>query len=100
MQAQLVKQMQFKRISKPLKGPIWLNMTFHTSIPRSWSQKRKEAENGKWNMKRPDIDNFLKFALDTLNGLIYLDDAQVVELTCQKIYSKLPRTEIQIKELI
>jgi hypothetical protein len=33
-----------------------------------------------------DVDNLAKFVLDSLNSVLYQDDAQVVELCCQKYY--------------
>jgi len=35
---------------------------------------------------RVDVDNLAKFVLDSLNGVLYADDRQVVSLTCTKIY--------------
>lgn len=33
----------------------------------------------------PDIDNVAKAVLDAMNGIIYMDDSQVMELICKKI---------------
>jgi len=40
-----------------------------------------------------------KFVLDVLNKIVYLDDAQIVELYCSKQYSHYPKTLIEIEEL-
>jgi Holliday junction resolvase RusA-like endonuclease len=36
---------------------------------------------------RPDADNFLKLALDALNGVAWADDCQVVDATVRKRYA-------------
>lgn len=40
---------------------------------------RLEAEFWMSHRGRPDLDNLLKLVLDSLNGVAYVDDAQVVE---------------------
>ena len=37
-------------------------------------------------MSKGDIDNLAKFVLDSLNGIVYVDDKQIVSLSCTKIY--------------
>tara|TARA_R110000822_G_scaffold41703_8_gene113485 strand:+ start:36 stop:470 length:435 start_codon:yes stop_codon:yes gene_type:complete len=36
---------------------------------------------------KPDIDNVVKIVLDSLNGLVFCDDAQVCELTASQFYA-------------
>ena len=46
---------------------------------------------------RPDIDNYLKFVLDSIHNVFYLDDACVTEiLQTSKRYSQDPRTELTV----
>lgn len=46
-----------------------------------------------------DIDNFNKLVLDSLTGLVYEDDSQIIELAIRKRYDKAnPRVEIEITE--
>ena len=35
----------------------------------------------------PDVDNLAKFVLDAMNGHFFVDDSQIVELHCQKVYA-------------
>jgi len=62
----------------PLTGPVSLTVVevFATKLSRlgCW-----------WQPSKPDIDNVTKLVLDTLNGLVYIDDAQVVQLTACKV---------------
>jgi Holliday junction resolvase RusA-like endonuclease len=47
---------------------------------------------------KPDLDNVVKAVLDALNGVVYLDDAQVVNLVATKRYATEPRVEVYIFE--
>lgn len=46
--------------------------------------------------KKPDIDNVLKVVLDSLNGIAYKDDSQVVTVTGQKVYGEDPKLIIKM----
>ena len=48
---------------------------------------------------RPDADNYLKLALDSLNRLAWTDDAQVTDARVIKRYDARPRWEIRIREV-
>jgi Holliday junction resolvase RusA-like endonuclease len=68
------------------------------AIPASASKKKKTLmEAGEiLPTKKPDIDNVLKVVADSLNGVAYRDDAQVVGCTVEKFYSTQPRIEVTI----
>ena len=70
-------------------------------IPKSSTKKQKLAiEQGKVRPQtKPDCDNIIKGVLDSLNGVAYYDDKQVVCVTCNKYYDNTGRLEITIKEL-
>ena len=80
------------RPDKPLEGPLVLVLTFYLVKPSS-------AKRRKYPHVRPDADNLLKACLDALNGLMWRDDAQIVDLIAQKWYGDPPRVEIIIQEL-
>ncbi len=84
----------------PLTCPIFLDVCFCMPIPKSTSGiKRRQMLAGLiHHIKRPDLDNLIKF-LDYLNGIIFVDDSQIVELRAKKIYSSNPGTVIRIKTL-
>ena len=49
--------------------------------------------------RKRDIDAYLKMLLDSMSGIVYEDDSQIVKLTVQKLYDKEnPRTEITCKK--
>jgi Holliday junction resolvase RusA-like endonuclease len=43
-----------------------------------------------------DIDNLCKFVFDALNGILYADDRQIVEVTAAKRFDAISRTTVQI----
>ena len=49
--------------------------------------------------KKIDCDNLAKIILDSLNGIAYEDDKQVVRLYVEKIYGEHPRVEVELKEV-
>ena len=85
--------------SEPLKTPLDAFIYISMPIPMSYSKKRKEAcLNGlEKPTKKPDIDNVCKGILDSLNGIVYKDDTQIVSLHCTKVYGE-PFVEVLIKE--
>ena len=49
-------------------------------------------------MCKPDVDNIAKAVLDALNGVIWVDDKQVVELTVKKYYGTSNEIQIEIED--
>ena len=47
--------------------------------------------------KKPDIDNVIKIVLDSLNGIAYKDDSQVVMVSGKKLYGHEPKLIIKMK---
>ena len=86
---------------KPLKNALYVDITFWLSIPTSWSKKKRiEADSGVIRpIKRPDADNLFK-SLDSLNGLLWVDDSIIIDLHIRKRYTaEVARTEIIVKEV-
>lgn len=49
--------------------------------------------------RRVDLDNMVKLVTDAMNGLVYVDDNQIIEMTARKDYDKEnSRTEVEIWE--
>ena len=64
----------------PFTGALAVELTFLLPAPKKWKGGTRPA-------KRPDIDGLCKGLLDAWSGILYRDDAQVVELTLEKRYS-------------
>jgi len=46
--------------------------------------------------KKPDVDNYAKTILDGLNGIVWEDDGQIVDMEIKKYYSQYPRIEVRL----
>ncbi len=68
-------------------------------IPKSATKASRAAiqEGRILPRRKPDIDNVLKVVLDSLNGIAYKDDAQVVMVSGRKIYGNEPKLIIEMK---
>ena len=71
------------------------------SIPKSVSQKKRQAmlEKKIRPTKKPDWDNVGKVVCDSLNGIAYRDDAQVVDCQVRKFYGDSPKVIVTIEEI-
>ena len=74
-------------------------ITAYYMIPKSTSNKKRELMIAKKMRptKKADLDNISKIILDSLNGIAYKDDSQIVSLEIKKYYSEQPRVEVEIK---
>lgn len=85
----------------PMECPLYVDITFFMPIPKSTrGMRRRQMLNGVMHhMKKPDIDNLIKFTLDCLNDIVIKDDAQIAEIRVRKLYSEKPGTNIRIRSL-
>jgi len=86
--------------SEPLETPVTVAIYIRVGIPVSYTkQMKKYALEGILKpTKKPDADNVLKCFLDAMNGIVYLDDKQVVNLHVTKVYAETPAVEVMVKE--
>lgn len=71
-------------------------ISFVMPIPKSMSKKVIDARPFVRHNKKPDIDNLLKFVLDSFNGYFWPDDNMVASATVEKYYGAIPQTKITI----
>lgn len=85
---------------EPLETPLVAFLYFRLPIPKSYSKKRVAAclAGSERPTKKPDLDNLAKSVLDGLNGVVYLDDAQLVSLHITKVYDHNPGVDIMVRE--
>jgi Holliday junction resolvase RusA-like endonuclease len=83
----------------PMVGPVMLLVRVRLAPPTSTSNKARAAmlDGQTPPAKRPDLDNCLKAIGDGLNGVAYVDDAQVVSLTATKIYAATAGVDVVIR---
>lgn len=80
--------------------PLKVTMEFHMPIPSSWTKRKKKGISHKPHSSRPDIDNLLKFVNDTLNKILWEDDALIYEIHARKFYSEEPKTRIYVEPYV
>lgn len=79
-------------------APISLAVVFYRGIPASWP-KGKQAAALAGSLRpvgRPDLDNLVKSITDGMNGVVYRDDALIVETHSAKRYAIRPRVEVTL----
>lgn len=83
--------------TKPFKATI----TAIFEPPKSISKKKREEliQKQMGYTKKSDIDNIVKIILDSLNGVAYKDDAQVIELEAKKRYGEKNVIYIELEEV-
>ena len=81
----------------PSTKPLKIDITFNFEHAKSHLKKNGELKPyaPKLHTQRPDIDNLVKFVLDALNGHLYVDDSQIIELSAIKKFA--PEACIEIK---
>jgi Holliday junction resolvase RusA-like endonuclease len=82
----------------PLEGPVRLELLAELPIPASWSQKKRaSAVTGDvLPISRPDLDNYLKSGLDSINEIVIRDDSQIVEVSARKRYGVAPKLVLTV----
>ena len=61
------------------EGPLAASIKCYLKKPKSVKRE--------WPSVKPDGDNLIKAIFDALNGIVWKDDAQIIECVFQKFYS-------------
>ena len=85
----------------PIEGACLLQLAIHAPIPASWSEKKKKgAVDGSVRAtSKPDIDNVLKGICDAMNGIVFIDDKQIVGCTITKAYGLTPQALVAVTSI-
>lgn len=71
-----------------LTGPLAVTIAYDTLAPKSLGKFQALIDADQLRpLTKPDLDNVGKLVLDSLNGIAWFDDAQVVRLTIDKCYA-------------
>ena len=85
----------------PYENQVRAEIEVLVAVPKSDSKTKKKAkiEGMIRPAVKPDCDNLAKSILDSLNGLAYRDDKQVVELVVKKYYAENAEVKIKLTEV-
>ena len=90
VQAQVITQ----KPAAPVEGPLKMSLRF--ILPRPQSLPKREQ----FPWRRPDLSNMVKAIEDAMNGVIFRDDAQIVQMDLAKDYGPAPGVEIRIERVL
>ena len=101
----MVKQLAAIKMGSraPLEGPVRVRVSAFLPVPPSWTKRRRTAalrgEALPIGRGSGDADNYAKGAVDAMNGIVFKDDCQIVELTAVKRYFDQPGLTIRVEEV-
>lgn len=89
---------------KPFNEPLCVDITFYFSRPKSHygtgkNKNKLKLSAPKYHIVTPDRDNLEKFVADSMNKVFWRDDSIICDGCIRKLYSNMPRIEIEIKTL-
>ena len=85
----------------PYENQVRAEIEVLVAVPKSDSKTKKKAkiEGMIRPTVKPDCDNLAKSILDSLNGLAYQDDKQVVDLFGKKYYAENAEVRVRLTEV-
>jgi Holliday junction resolvase RusA-like endonuclease len=85
----------------PLTGALEVSITIYLPLPKSMPRKNVPLAlaGTLLPVTRPDCSNYCKAIEDSLNGVTWLDDAQIAVLHVRKKFSDKPRVEILVEPI-
>lgn len=99
MTAVAVYARQAMRGKQLFDGPVELTVVAVYEWPKSWTAKRRAEPGATWKTSVPDADNIGKILSDSLNSLVWKDDAQVARLHISKVYEQTAELRVTISPL-
>ena len=87
--------------NKPLiETAVEINLVFIRSYPNKLPKREASRERRLKEalVRKPDLDNIVKAAIDGIKGIILKDDTVVTKLSAEKRFGPEPMTMITIKE--
>ncbi len=76
-------------------SPVLVAMEFHLPRPKSLPKRVT------LHTKKPDVDKLARGTVDALNGVLFHDDSQVVEVRARKVYATTcAKVEIRVERMV
>jgi Holliday junction resolvase RusA-like endonuclease len=78
----------------PIDGPVVLDLDLVHVMPASWSKKKRAAM--PVPQCKPDVDNVLKAVGDGGNGVLWMDDKQIAQVTARRVWGERPEVRVRV----
>lgn len=75
-----VSEIAGEAIAKEFDGCVRVDIQFHPPRPKDWEKRAKKDPQWALGVRRVDLDNALKVALDAMQGVAYADDRQITDI--------------------
>ena len=87
-----------------IEGPVIVHATFIFARPKSHYGTGKNASvlklsSPRFKFTKPDLDKLARAVLDGITGPVVKDDAQVVDLSCVKLYGEQAGAVVVVTEM-
>lgn len=77
------------KIPPPETKPIVLSLKFGFTKPKTNKKP--------YHTQKPDLSNLIKLVEDAGNGILWIDDSQIIQLNCEKFWSEAEGIEITVE---
>ena len=67
-------------ITQEMSGCVKVDLMLHPERPKDWEKRAKKNPQWALGVRRVDLDNALKVALDALQGIAYEDDRSITDI--------------------
>ena len=86
---------------EPMEGYLKIEIVCLMPIVKSTSKKNRQLMLDRKILpdKKPDADNMMKSITDSLNGIAYKDDSQIVEAHIYKYYAEQPQAGVMMSNI-
>lgn len=83
-----------------LEGGLMLIVTFHVPRPKGhYGARGLKPSAPPHPITRPDVTKLLRGLEDACTGVVWRDDAQVVNQTARKLYGEPARADVQVRQV-
>lgn len=86
----------------PVECACAVQLSITVGVPASWSKKKQAAAllGQILPTKKPDADNVVKAVFDGMNGVVWRDDVQAVDVSVRKRYGSTPGVFVRVTQVL
>jgi crossover junction endodeoxyribonuclease RusA len=78
---QEVQEIASEYLTDCLEGCVAVRLVLHPKMPKDWERRLKKDPQAVLSVSRMDLDNAQKVALDALQGIGFVNDRQITDLS-------------------